>query len=334
MIELSRNKQYTECPKERSPKGELFVIHDNTPKRKVQVAENIKIGEGDIVNLTRLGKRHAEVVYMTNEPYPGIRKLNSEEYVVIKSGEVRRFKKNDGKTVEHLKKVFKNLEHLIKTNFDTEENEHNALFITLTYAENMKDAEKLYKDFNKFMKRLKHEYSDHEFQYIAVAEPQGRGAWHMHVLLKSDKPVLYIDNKKLSRIWRHGFTETERIKGKDPGKYFAAYFTSLEVEAKESEHGAVYVTDSKGKKHKKGARLNFYPKGMQFYRCSRNIIRPVKELEVYGNVTHEYGKPVKANTYAVIQESSAEYDADSKNEPLNTIQREEFRKRQTINPPD
>lgn len=265
---------------------------------------------------------------MTNEPRPGIRKINADEYIVINSGELKRFKKNNGKQAEFLRRAFKNLEHLIKTNFDTEENEHNALFITLTYAENMKDSDKLYEDFDKFMKRLKYEYSDHVFQYIAVAEPQARGAWHMHVLLKSDKPVLFIDNKKMARIWRHGFTETERIKGKDPGKYFAAYFTSLETEAKEHEIGAAYATDGKGKRYKKGARLNFYPKCMNFYRCSRNITRPTKDNAVYGDIRKEYGSPEKVNTYAVTEERAVYTVSESPtvDETLNTIQREEYRK--------
>jgi hypothetical protein len=259
--------------------------------------------------------------------------LNSEEYAVIKTGEIRRFKTNEGKVVEHLRKVFKNLEHLIKTNFDTEENEHNALFITLTYAENMKDAKKLYEDFKLFTKRLKYEYDDHEFQYIAVAEPQGRGAWHMHVLLKSDKPVLYIDNVKLSKIWGHGFTETERIKGKDPGKYFAAYFTSIEVEAKENDPNATYVTDHKGKKHKKGARLSFYPKGMQFYRCSRNITRPEKQTALYKDVKKEYGKPTKATTYEVRENDGLKVSEEPAGyKVVNTITHEEFRKR--VIPPE
>jgi len=302
------------------------MTNDTTRNRKVQVVDSVKIDNGKIVNLTRLGSLHAEVVSMSNEPVPGIRKISKEEYVIIKTGEVRRFKTNDGKVVEHLRKVFKNLEHLIKTNFDTEENEHNALFITLTYAENMQDATRLYEDFNKFVKRLKYEYSDHDFQYIAVAEPQGRGAWHMHVLLKSDKPVLYIDNKKLSKIWGHGFTETERIKGKDPGKYFAAYFTSLEVEAKDNDPHASYVTDHKGKKHKKGARLSFYPKGMQFYRCSRGITRPAKELSLYGDVTHEFGKPLRSRTMEVQEHYPEASEEHSPYIVINTITQEDFKK--------
>jgi hypothetical protein len=314
----------------------MFVEYHNTPKRKVQVVDTINIDKGKIVNLTRLGSVHAEVVYMTNEPQPGIRKLNAEEYIVIKSGQIRKFKQNEGKVAEHLRKVFKTLQHLIKTNFDTEDNEHNALFITLTYAENMQDSKKLYEDFKKFILRLKYEYSEHDLQYIAVAEPQARGAWHMHVLLKSDKPVLYIDNVKLSKIWGHGFTETERIKGKDPGKYFAAYFTNLEADATGKETDPAFATDSQGKKYKKGARLGFYPKGMNFYRCSRGITRPSKELALYGDVTHEYGKPILSKSLEVHQFDDSETlevgEVRTCYKVVNTLSHEEFRKNRKKNP--
>jgi hypothetical protein len=303
------------------------MANDNTPKRKVQVVAPIKIDPGKIVNLTRLGSVHAEVVSMSNDPRPGIRKLNKDEYLVIHSGEVRNFKHNDGKVADHLRKVFKNLQHLIKTNFDSDENEHNALFITLTYAENMQDSDKLYDDFNKFIKRLKYEYSSHDLQYIAVAEPQARGAWHMHVLLKSDKPVLFIDNKKLSHIWGHGRTDVERIKGKDPGKYFAAYFTNLEADAKGLETDPAFATDAQGKKYKKGARLGFYPKGMNFYRCSRGISRPSKELSLYGDVSHEYGRPISVKSMEVQEHRGLEVSEERTGyKVVNTVTHEEFRK--------
>ena len=300
--------------------------NNNTPKRKLQAIPKINIDPGAIVNFTRLGSRHGEVIWMAKEPTPGIIKINKDEYIVIKTGEKKRFKQNEGKVVDYLRKVFRNLEHLIKTNFDTEENAHNALFITLTYAENMMDSDRLYKDYDIFLKKLKYAYKDIKFDYIAVAEPQERGAWHMHVLLKSDKPVLFIDNKKLSDIWGHGFTETERIKGKDPGKYFAAYFTALESEGKEDPN-AVYVKAANGKKYKKGARLHFYPKGMKFYRCSRGISRPEKESKIYDTVTREYGKPKKTDTFELHEVRPDEGSEDGASaKTLNTIQREEFQK--------
>ena len=51
--------------------------------------------------------------------------------------------------------------------------------VTLTYRENMCDRDRLMRDFDVFMKRLRRLVPD--LHYVAVAERQKRGAWHMHI---------------------------------------------------------------------------------------------------------------------------------------------------------
>lgn len=51
--------------------------------------------------------------------------------------------------------------------------------VTLTYRENMGDRDRLMRDFDVFMKRLRRLVPD--LHYVAVAERQKRGAWHMHI---------------------------------------------------------------------------------------------------------------------------------------------------------
>ncbi|VVE82358.1 rolling circle replication-associated protein [Pandoraea sputorum] len=53
--------------------------------------------------------------------------------------------------------------------------------ITLTYRENMLDKEKMKRDFDA-LRRLLGRVQD--FQYVAVAEQQKRGAWHLHIAVK------------------------------------------------------------------------------------------------------------------------------------------------------
>jgi hypothetical protein len=305
------------------------MLDDNTRKYKVQAIPSISIAPDEIVRLTRLGKVDAEVMYMLKEHSPGIKKINKEEYMVIATGEIRRFKEHEGKQIENIRVIFRRLEHLITANFDPVENKNNALFVTLTYAENMQDENRLYTDFDAFYKRLKRAYKGHKLEYIAIAEPQERGAWHMHILLKSDQEILYIDNKKMADIWGHGFTETERLKSNDVGQYFSAYFTSLEVGEKDNEVGAVYTKDEKtGKRYKKGARLHFYPKHFKFYRCSRGIVRPEPENAVYNAVISEYGKPKKTKTYSVTKKvEPTEKVPEPMDKHVNTIQHERYKKR-------
>lgn len=51
--------------------------------------------------------------------------------------------------------------------------------LTLTYRENMQDRERMSRDFDVFMKRLRRVVPD--LQYVCVFERQKRGAWHAHI---------------------------------------------------------------------------------------------------------------------------------------------------------
>jgi len=66
--------------------------------------------------------------------------------------------------------------------------------ITLTYRENMIDKARLKKDFDSLRRRLgKVQY----FHYVAVAERQKRGAWHLHIAVKGRQ-----NYRVLRAIWR------------------------------------------------------------------------------------------------------------------------------------
>lgn len=66
--------------------------------------------------------------------------------------------------------------------------------ITLTYRENMTDKQRLKKDFDALRRRLG---KLGDFHYVAVAERQKRGAWHLHVAVKGRQ-----NYRILRAIWR------------------------------------------------------------------------------------------------------------------------------------
>lgn len=208
-----------------------------------------------------------------------------------------------------LKKTFKNIRNIINNNFEGASNE---LFVTLTYAENMKDREQLMVDFDRFWKRFRRKYPNTD--YMCVIEPQGRGAWHAHLLLRfNDLKKVFIPNNEIADIWGHGFTTTKSISNIDNvGAYLSAYLADIEItqdtlsdvfraqqlnkyESLCDEHGNEWQTkrdytklqivekevDGEKKQFLKGGRLHMYPSGMNLYRCSRGIIRPVDEEMEY-----------------------------------------------------
>lgn len=295
--------------------------NDNTKKVRAQVAKPIQIYPSAEVTLKRQGDRYAEVLYMARKSKPNIRKLNKDEYVELNTGEVKQFKHSDGKMRETLRHTFRELKGLIRSNFSADDPYQK--FVTLTYRENMIDQDRLYKDFKAFWRRLQNAHKRWPMQYIVVAEPQERGAWHMHVMIKSDVPGLWIDKDKLTELWGHGMTEIEQLKSDDVGNYYVAYFTSL---AAEVDRGKVDPLKPENKAYVKGGRLQFYPKGFRFYRCSRSIRRPTQEEIEHWRVQGEYGKAKYKQAYELQRTDDDVADI------LNFIQREMYDK--NLNPAD
>lgn len=61
---------------------------------------------------------------------------------------------------------------------------------TLTYRENMTDRERLRHDFDLFKRQLQRNPMFKDFEFVAVAEVQKRGAYHLHLAVKGFYPVL------------------------------------------------------------------------------------------------------------------------------------------------
>lgn len=260
----------------------IYVTNDNTKKAKIQDGKYKPAGQ---VTTYKQGNNYMDVVGLQRPTKVGIKKLNKTEYLELSSGEIKEFNFNNKKQKRNLLKTFENLRRLIRTNFDSDS--QNQLFVTLTYAENMQDSERLYKDFDKFMKRLKYKFTNRKFEYIAVAEPQGRGAWHFHIMLKDTlNSVLFIDYSVLNELWGLGYVDVKKLNSDDVGTYYVTYFTDLYNE--------------KEKKRNKRARLSFYPTNFKFYRCSRGIEKPVKEKRDIKDVTSEYGLPRYEKSYDLI----------------------------------
>lgn len=251
---------------------------------------DVRIAKDDTVTVTKMGHL-VEVQHMEKRNAKShVRKLDSNRYVVNATGEIKQFEKsaNRGNSYNSLRKTFKKLRYLINNNFNGLANE---LHITLTYAENMTDTKRLYSDFKNFMDRLKYHYGkDTKLEYINVVEPQERGAWHCHLLLKlANKDKAYIDPNKLAELWGHGFVKIKSLKDVDNiGAYLSAYLADVELtDTIKNDEGCEIVTkevDGVEKRFIKGGRLHMYPSGMNLYRKSKGIIPPEREHMEYQDI--------------------------------------------------
>lgn len=259
------------------------------------LAENSLIEKSDIsssayVTVTQTGSI-VEVQYMEKMNHTAtIRKLNADEYVELSTGEIKEYKhiENRSQSYKSLRATFKKLRYLINNNFCGRKNE---LFITLTYKENMTDTKRLYEDMKNFMKRLKYQFKNSTtVDYLSVVEPQQRGAWHVHLLLKfNDLSSVFIPSSELASLWGHGFVKIKRVDGVDNiGAYLTAYLADLELTpetmavAFQTGHDVVEKeVDGQKKAFIKGGRLHMYPPGMNLFRKSKGIAYPEREIMTY-----------------------------------------------------
>lgn len=242
-----------------------------------------------------------------------IKKLDKDTYVELTTGEIKEFQHSENRQQNYnsLRQTFKKLRYLINNNFMGNPNE---LHVTLTYKENMKDPKRLYTDFEKFFKRLKYAYKDKStIDYLTVVEPQGRGAWHCHVLMRfNDLDTVFIKNKDLRDIWGNGFVTIKSLDQVDNiGAYLSAYLADIELTEEtfftaisEQSEISTKIIDGVEKKFIKGGRLHMYPPGMNLYRKSKGIQPPERKEMVFKDVKKIVGsaQPHYQKSYHIEQD--------------------------------
>lgn len=280
--------------------------------RKV-VSDKVSISAGSLVKVKQMGHL-TEVRHSSHLNYkPTIKKLDKDRYTDIQTGEIKDFNhiENRQQSYDSLRKTFKRLKDLINNNFLGRGNE---LHVVLTYQENMTDPKRLYADFKRFMMRLKRKYKNKSsIDYICVVEPQERGAWHCHLLLRfNDLDKVFLSNNLVRDLWEQGkIVKTLPLNDVDNvGAYLSAYLSDVElteenymIVAKEHREIVVKQVDGKEKKFVKGGRLHLYPPGMNIYRKSKGIIPPEeKEMpfhevkKIVGSAKPHYQKSITVTT--------------------------------------
>jgi len=248
--------------------------------------DKVLISPNDYVKVTKMN-HIIEVQHMEKTNHSiHIKKIDKNTYVDLKTGEIKEFSHSENRQENYnsLRQTFKKLRYLINSNLIGSPNE---LHVTLTYRKNMKDTKQLYSDFDKFFKRLKYKFkNDSSIDYISVVEPQERGAWHCHVLLRfNDLDTIFIKNSDMRDLWGHGFVTVKTLKDIDNiGAYLSAYLADVELTggtvAKAVEESREIIekeVDGQKKRFVKGGRLHMYPSGMNLYRKSKGMAFPDRE---------------------------------------------------------
>ena len=260
-----------------------FEKLDQIPEKNPNVL--VKVTEmGNVVEVQYMSRRNCK---QTIQMLTG-----GEQFVICATGEVKDIEhhatRKDNK--KGLYKTFANARAVINANVT---DVSKVRWCTLTYAENMTDPKRLYTDFEKFNKRFQYYCKQKGYskpEYIVMMEPQGRGAWHAHLLyIWQDQKAPYIANQEFREMWGHGFVRIKKLDNVDNvGAYLTAYLGDMEINEMDATKvfgkkcKVVEVEDENGKKVSKaiikGGRLDLYPANFNMLRCSRGVKRPVEEM--------------------------------------------------------
>lgn len=265
---------------------------------KKEELTDYSIGKEDLVSLKTMGDIY-EICYLekTNRTIT-TQLIDKDHYMYLNTGEIFECNhiENRSESKFQVGQSLKRLRDYINTNVV---DINKCKWITLTYAKNMQDTKKLYKDFQRFMQKLRYQYKDYNIEYITACEPQARGAWHMHLILIFDKVAPFIPNATIENLWDKGFTKTTKLDDIDNiGAYLTAYlgdmeFTEENIQELEkqclnvSQMALKQVNEIEGikleepKSFIKGGRLYMYPPKFNLYRISRGIKKPIKEYLSY-----------------------------------------------------
>lgn len=117
----------------------------------------------------------------------------------------------------------------------------NPILITLTYAENIEDIKRGYKDFRSFIQRLRDKFGP-SFRYIAVPEFQRRGAIHYHALFWGLPPDIYErerETRLVASLWAVGFVFIKQTDGDDRlSTYLSKYMSKAFLDERLSNQKA------------------------------------------------------------------------------------------------
>ena len=285
-----------------------FQKLDQIPSKNPNLPVKV-ITMGNVVEVQYMSRRNSK---QTVQMLPG-----GEQFVICSTGEVKDIEhhktRKDNK--KGLYKTFANARGVINANVT---DVSKVRWCTLTYAENMTDPKRLYEDFKKFNMRFQWYCKQHGYskpEYIVMMEPQGRGAWHAHLLyIWQDMKAPFIPNEEFRELWGHGFVRIKKLDNVDNvGAYLTAYLGDMELseisaaEFEKVSKGAtvkqVEVEDEDGNKVTKavlkGARLNLYPSDFKMLRCSKGVKRPVEEMMYQDAVEKKVLGATKTFTSAV-----------------------------------
>lgn len=271
---------------------------ENNPFIKTEKNSPIQIPENEIVTFYSTPE-YKEINYSKYRPFPTT-KLKGNMYVDNSTGELREYNKKPYRTIESFKKNYKPIVMLMKGYFRGDGSER---LITLTYRRLMNDIDRLSKDVNTFIKKLRKKYPD--ILYLCIKEPQRNSSWHAHVLAKRSGNISFdISEDEIRKMWKKG--------------------QKVHVESIYNIDGLCrYFDISKNKE--KAYRLRFYPKNKHIFSHSTGMTVTKQTLPC-----GEALKKISTESFERVHQSRVDIimvDTDGSELVLNSVQYQQYKKK-------
>ncbi|MBI2627601.1 hypothetical protein HYW72_01590 [Candidatus Nomurabacteria bacterium] len=167
-----------------------------------------------------------EIYEYEHRPAPKIKKVKEKSSYYVKPSVDEIFTKRE----DNILQSKTNFRRLVSANLSN----NIPLFISLTHGTDMKDIVIGWKNYRKFIQRMRYKFGEN-FKYIAVPEFQPKsGRVHFHVLFwRLPLGINAKDERKnrvIAKIWGHGFADVKDTDGHEKlagylAKYMAKAFT-------------------------------------------------------------------------------------------------------------
>lgn len=119
---------------------------------------------------------------------------------------------NNPRRPDNLARVRNEIRRLVEANYTRYG--YEPVFLTFTFAENVREVAAANKQFRAFIKRLNRAYRK-RFLYLAVVEFQQRGAVHYHCIF-FNMPIelerAERATRAIAKLWGNGFIDIERVR--------------------------------------------------------------------------------------------------------------------------
>ncbi len=272
-----------------------MVVRKKIPKKNIEKSRNVKVKVmGNLIDVFDQSR------YNTSKK---IQKIDKDHYVDLQTGEIKLFNhlSTRSEQIISLFRTFGKIRELVNTNCNVPQ---NCWWLTLTYSwvenpetgkkEPVRDIVKIRRDYQLFWQKFCQNRGNfckksglEKPEYISVLEPQESGSWHFHVLViwknhvapKVDENV----KKTIEKLWGNGFIELKNLDGNvdNLGSYLSCYLSDVAVRSVDEKTG------KESKKIIKNKRLDYYPIGVNIFRCSRGILQPLEDFLPFEDIKDE-----------------------------------------------